>query len=233
MSVDNPNVRALLEACAAAGIGTTGLNTKSLMRFAGDGGRKSPALGGRKSTSPGGAKRPLPGKDQIGDDEMLVDPSTDGVDVGGDDSEGGGKRRMPHGSAANGDAARDRSAKGDRKMSSSSTHGNTDDNRSGRGGKSGGRSGTVEAVATKKSDARDKSEMADGELAEGKAAAAAAEAARRKSSGDGVSKAKRTPTKSVGKPGLALPTTLYPELARLIHEGGDIWTSTRPQGLPL
>lgn len=173
VSLDNPHVRTLLESCAAAGIGTTGLNTKNLIKkSSGDGGRKSPSFaGGKKSPSPSGPKKAPLAQGGAG-------AGAAAVVVVDEDADGGGKKKAPNAGnpTANGDAGSER--KGEGKASAAKAE----------AVKVGHRSPKASAVV-KSPDSR----------------------------------AKRTPTKCVGKPGLKVPTTLYPELARVIDKGGGSW----------
>lgn len=186
VNLDNPNVRTLLEACAAAGIGTTGLNTKSLIKkSSGEGGRKSPSVGGKKSTSPSGPKKAPPAKG--------TSTTTTTAPASGDASGGGGsgKKKTPSAETptANGVGGGEKKAKGD--------------------GNANGTKPDASKVLPK--------------------------SPKSPSGGDAAnSKGKRTPSKTVGKPGLALPTTLFPELVQMIDQGGESYfCSAGKQGLPV
>lgn len=176
-SLDNPNVRTLLEACASAGIGTTGLNTKIPKKASGDGCRKSPGSGGKKSTSPSGAKKPPAAK------TAATAPTAATVEKNGDRNGDASSKKKPPPTAppaaaaatANGDAGAERKPKGGGKTNAAKSE----------AGKTGSKNPPKSPVAEKSSVTR-----------------------------------RRTPTKCVGKPGLALPQTLFPELARSIESGG-------------
>lgn len=166
VSLQNPSVRTLLEACAAAGIGTTGLNTKSLIKkSSGEGGRKSPGAGGKKSSSPSSGKKAPTGKGPSAAAAAAAPASAPG------DSS---KKKTPSTPTANGVGGG--KAKGD------------------------GHSNGTKPETSKTSPKSPKS-PGGGE--------------------GGGSRGKRTPTKTVGKPGLALPTTLFPELVQMIDKGGE------------
>ena len=182
VSLENPNVRTLLEACAAAGIGTTGLNTKSLIKkSSGEGGRKSPSMGGKKSTSPNGAKKApaAKGPSETSTTTTAVAPAPVGASGGGGSSSSSSSKKKTPPTAtptANGVAGGEKKAKGN------------------------GNSNGTKPAASKVLPTSPKSPAA----------------------GEGAnSRGKRTPTKSVGKPGLAVPTTLFPELVRMIEQGGE------------
>lgn len=176
VSLENPHVRTLLEACAAAGIGTTGLNTKSLIKkSSGDGGRKSPSAGGKKSTSPSGPKKAPAAKGSSGTSSTTAVPASGGANGGGGSSS---KKKTPPTVTltSNGVAGGEKKAKGN------------------------GNSNGTKPESSKVSPKSPKSPAA----------------------GEGAnSRGKRTPTKTVGKPGLAVPTTLFPELVRMIDQGGE------------
>lgn len=187
VSLKTPNVRALLEACAAAGIGTTGLNTKSLIKkSSGDGGRKSPSAGGKKSTSPSGPKKAAAGKGSSGTSATTTAaPTPSGASGGG--GSGSSKKKTPPAvtPTANGVAGGEKKAKGN--------------------GSSNGTKPETSKVLPK--------------------------SPKSPAAGEGTnSKGKRTPTKTVGKPGLAVPTTLFPELVRMIDQGGESWLAWKAAG---
>lgn len=172
MSLENPNVRSLLEVCAAAGMGTTGLNTKSLKKAAAEASRKPPNVSApaKKSTSPAGAKKVVA--------EAVVGEG------GGSNN---GKKKTPAAAAtpvANGDAGSKQKAKIEAKPSTAKPESSK-----------GGSKSPKSPPPTKSPPPPPKSP---------------ADIIR-----------KRTPTKSVGKPGLALPVALLPELARMIEKGGE------------
>ncbi|CAM9364785.1 unnamed protein product [Ectocarpus fasciculatus] len=205
VSLDNPNVRSLLESCATNGIGTTGLNTKNPVKKsasapasasaegvagagAGAGGRKSPGVGGKKSTSPGGS-----GQKKAVASKTVVSGNTG-------NGSGGGKKTT---AASSGTPAA--AANGDAKKS---------------GG--GGGKGKANAVAGKKGDTNSsggKGDAGKGGVKSPKASAATSNAVDRSPANSSGTKAKRAPTKSVGKPGLDVPETLFPELVRMIEKG--------------
>lgn len=208
VSLDNPNVRSLLESCAANGIGTTGLNTKNPVKKsasaegvagagAGAGGRKSPEVGGKKSSSssssPGGS----------GQKKAVASKTVVSGNTGNGSGGGGGKKKT---AASSGTPAA--AANGDAKKS---------------GG--GGGKGKANAVAGKKADTTSsggKGDAGKGGVKSPKASAATSNAVDRSPANSSGTKAKRAPTKSVGKPGLDVPETLFPELVRMIEKGGGL-----------
>lgn len=197
VSLDHPNVRILLEACASSGLGTTGLNTKnctnSVKKTIGEGGpaggRKSPAPGGNKKTvSPGGNGGGGTKKGTV--TKVAV---VSGGGVGNGVTSGSKKSTAAAPATANGEAKK-----------------------SGGGGGSSGGKGKGGAAA--KGDAKS---AAAGEASKGGGPKSPKSPMVHASPPTSGSKAKRTVSKPLGKPGLAVPTTLYPELVRLIEKGGE------------
>ncbi|CAM9998597.1 unnamed protein product, partial [Ectocarpus sp. 8 AP-2014] len=195
VSLDNPNVRSLLESCASNGIGTTGLNTKNAVKKsaegvagAGAGGRKSPGVGGKKSASPGGG----------GQKKAVASKAA----VPGNTGNGGGKKTS---AASSGTPAA--AANGDAKKSG------------GGGGKGKGNAVAGKKADTTSSDGKGKVDAGKGGVKSPKAASSTSNAVDKSPANSSGTKAKRTPTKSVGKPGLEVPKTLFPELVRLLEKG--------------
>lgn len=192
VSLSNPNVRSLLESCAAVGIGTAGLNTNHVVKSGGEGG--GGGSGGRKSSSVGGKKSISPGGSGSGSRKKQAKVSAAGT---GDRNGSGSKKQAARSATANGNMKKN----GKTEVKSA-----------------GGKNGNAKGGATKAGLKSPKSPKPPKSPKSPKSPVINVMDSSPPTSGN---KARRTPTKSVGKPGLAVPSTLYPELVRLIERGGE------------
>ena len=245
VSLDNPSVRTLLETCASNGIGTAGLNTHPnsaanshinhffkhpVAEMAGVGGLG----GGRKSPGAGGKKSPLPSPSSVGGG---------GAGSAGGSGGSGGKKKaavektpvVVNAGNGNGNAkAPINTAAGSSAGASGAPTANGDAKKSGSGGGGGGK-GAAKAEAASKGEVKspksptinvvDKASPKASPAPKSSSSTPKSSSSTPKSSSStpkSADKAGRATGGSKGKVGLAVPKTLFPELARLIHSGGEV-----------
>lgn len=224
VSLDNPSVRSLLETCAANGIGTAGLNPNNNannfvnhpaadMGGGGGGGRKSPGAGGKKSASPSASSG------SAGKKKASVARGA----AAGNGGNGTGSSKV---AAAAASAAASRAGAG-------APAANGDAKKSGGGGGGGKGKAAAKAEASKGEAKTPKSSAINvAEKSPPAPKSAAPKSATPKSAAPKPATPKSTDktTARKGKVGLAVPKTLYPELVRLIENGGEFQSlPTRPR----
>eukprot|EP00752_Nemacystus_decipiens_P001789 g1728.t2 len=226
VSLDNPSVRALLETCASNGIGTAGLDTNTNYSYnpnaiphanhfvnhpapemagfgtggGAGGGRKSPSVGGKKSPSPASSVG-VGGKKKT---------SVARVPASGNTGNSNGSAKGPAAAGSSAGAFGAPTANGEAKKSG------------------GGTKGAAKAEAASKAEGKSpkspKINVVDRSSPKSSSTTPKSSSSTPKSSSSSSTpksgdKAGRASGGSKGKVGLAVPKTLFPELARVIEKG--------------